>query len=249
MLFADDAAVTVASLMGHFSKTCKEFGLTISLKKTNVLGKRTEAPSVVTIDGYLLEVVCDFTNPGSIIMDNRSRDKIIYKRTGKTATTLAGLTTGVWTNPKLTVETKTKPVLSAHCYTAARRGTRMPSKRGSWTLLIWEASTASWANASSTMWPTLKSISVASPVYSISSDNARYAGWAMSTASGMAASKKTFCKESWHLRRDTLAIPIQRFRKKRHRHWHRVLWKPCRRQVKIGKDPEKTCEVRGREAC
>ena len=95
MLFADDAAVTVASLMGHFSKTCKEFGLTISLKKTNVLGKRTEAPSVVTIDGYLLEVVCDFTNPGSIIMDNRSRDKIIYKRTGKTATTLAGLTTGV----------------------------------------------------------------------------------------------------------------------------------------------------------
>ena len=38
MLFADDAAV--ASLMGHFSKVCKGFGITISLKKANVLGKK-----------------------------------------------------------------------------------------------------------------------------------------------------------------------------------------------------------------
>ena len=46
-------------------------------------------------DGYLLEVVPDFTNLGPTITDNRSRDKIIYKRIGKAATTLAGLTTGV----------------------------------------------------------------------------------------------------------------------------------------------------------
>ena len=45
MLFADDAAVAthtqeeLMSLMDCFSQACKDFGLTISLKKTNVLGQ------------------------------------------------------------------------------------------------------------------------------------------------------------------------------------------------------------------
>ena len=44
MLFADDVAVTthtqqeLQALMDRFSQACKGFGLTISLKKTNVLG-------------------------------------------------------------------------------------------------------------------------------------------------------------------------------------------------------------------
>ena len=47
MLFADDAAVAthtqreLQSLMDRFSQACKDFGLTISLKKTNVLGQST----------------------------------------------------------------------------------------------------------------------------------------------------------------------------------------------------------------
>ena len=47
MLFADDAAVAthtqeeLQSLMDCFSQACKDFGLTISLKKTNVLGQDT----------------------------------------------------------------------------------------------------------------------------------------------------------------------------------------------------------------
>ena len=47
MLFADDAAVAthtqeeLLSLMDCFSQACKDFGLTISLKKTNVLGQDT----------------------------------------------------------------------------------------------------------------------------------------------------------------------------------------------------------------
>ena len=47
MLFADDAAVAthtqeeLQSLMDCFSHACKDFGLTISLKKTNVLGQDT----------------------------------------------------------------------------------------------------------------------------------------------------------------------------------------------------------------
>ena len=47
MLFADDAAVATHTqeelqlLMDCFSQACKDFGLTISLKKTNVLGQDT----------------------------------------------------------------------------------------------------------------------------------------------------------------------------------------------------------------
>ena len=47
MMFADDAAVAthtqeeLLSLMDCFSQACKDFGLTISLKKTNVLGQDT----------------------------------------------------------------------------------------------------------------------------------------------------------------------------------------------------------------
>ena len=47
MLFADDVAVAtrtqeeLLSLTDCFSQACKDFGLTISLKKTNVLGQDT----------------------------------------------------------------------------------------------------------------------------------------------------------------------------------------------------------------
>ncbi|KAJ8349711.1 hypothetical protein SKAU_G00248410 [Synaphobranchus kaupii] len=51
MLFADDAAVVthtqqeLQSLMDRFSQACKDFGLTISLKKTNILGQDLEVLS------------------------------------------------------------------------------------------------------------------------------------------------------------------------------------------------------------
>ena len=56
MLFAVDAAVVahthdeLQSLMNCFSQACKDFGLSFSLKKTNVLGQDTDAPHVVVID-------------------------------------------------------------------------------------------------------------------------------------------------------------------------------------------------------
>ena len=63
ILYADDAAVVahtqeeLQSLMDCFSQACKDFGLTISLKKTNVLGQDTETPPVITIDDYELGAV------------------------------------------------------------------------------------------------------------------------------------------------------------------------------------------------
>ena len=56
MLFADDAEVTthtqqeLPALMDCFSQACKDFGLTISLKKINVLGQDTMELSDITID-------------------------------------------------------------------------------------------------------------------------------------------------------------------------------------------------------
>ena len=63
MLFADDAAVTahtehdLQQLMDRFSHACRNFGLTTSLKKTNVLSQDLDTPPVITIDNYQLEVV------------------------------------------------------------------------------------------------------------------------------------------------------------------------------------------------
>ena len=112
MLFADDAAVAshtqrgLQSLMDRFSQACKDFGLTISLKKTNVLGQGTESPPIITIDEYELDAVHQFTYLGSTITDNLSLDAELDKRIGKAATTLSRLTTRVWINPKLTTKTK-----------------------------------------------------------------------------------------------------------------------------------------------
>ena len=112
MLFVDDAAVTshtqqeLQALMERFSQACKDFGLTISLKKTSVLGQDTMELQAITIDDYELDVVEKFTYLGSTITNNLFLDTEIDKRIGKAATTLARLTSRVWTNPKLTVKTK-----------------------------------------------------------------------------------------------------------------------------------------------
>ena len=113
MLFADDAAVAthpqeeLQSLMVCFSQACKDFGLTISLKKTNVLGQDTESPSIITIDDYELDYVCQFTYLRSTITDNLSLvDANVNNRIGKAASTLARLKARMWTSPKLSVNTK-----------------------------------------------------------------------------------------------------------------------------------------------
>ena len=63
MLFADNAAVAthtqqeLQALMGRLSQACKDLGLTISLKKTNVLEQDTMKLLAITSDDYELDVV------------------------------------------------------------------------------------------------------------------------------------------------------------------------------------------------
>ena len=88
MLFADDAAVTdphpagVEGTDGPFLSGLRKFGLTISHKKTSVMGQDTMELPATTIDDYELAVVELFTYRGSTLTDNLSFDTEINKKTG-----------------------------------------------------------------------------------------------------------------------------------------------------------------------
>ena len=67
MLFADDIALTAHTegalqyLISPFAHACNEFGLTISLKKTNIPCQDINSNPSISIGDYTLEVVEDFT--------------------------------------------------------------------------------------------------------------------------------------------------------------------------------------------
>ena len=112
--FADDAALAAHSeealqrLIDRFAAACKKFGLTIRLKKTEVMCQdATNAPSI-SIDEFTLAVVDKFTYLGLTISSNLSLDSELDTRIGKAATAMAHLTKRVWDNDMLTVKTKMK---------------------------------------------------------------------------------------------------------------------------------------------
>ena len=93
ILFADDAALTAHNenalqrLIITFALACSEFGLTISHKKTNILGQDVGNIPSISIDDYTLEVVEDFTYLGSTISNNLSPDTELNKRITKQSST------------------------------------------------------------------------------------------------------------------------------------------------------------------
>ena len=80
-LFTNDAAVVAHS--------AEDIGLTISLKKTQVMGQGMDSPPSIAISTQELEVVHDFVYLGSMISDTLSLDVELDKRTGKAATTFS----------------------------------------------------------------------------------------------------------------------------------------------------------------
>ncbi len=112
MLFADDAALTshtvdgLQQLVSRFSYACKEFGLTISLEKTNIMAQEKGSPPTVAIDGYNLKVVENFTYLGSTISSSLSIDVEINGRIAKAVAVMVRLNQRVWSNNNLTVKTK-----------------------------------------------------------------------------------------------------------------------------------------------
>jgi len=114
MLFADDAALATHTeealqrLIDLFATACSEFGLTVSLKKTNIMGQDASNVPCIKIGDYTLEVVDDFTYLGSTISGNLSIDTELSKRIAKASATMARLTKRVWENKLLTEKTKTR---------------------------------------------------------------------------------------------------------------------------------------------
>ena len=112
MLFADDAAVVshtesgLQNLIDCFSQACDDFGLTISVKKTEVMGQNVSIPPVIKIDNKALEVTDHFTYLGSTISSNLSLDHELDRRIAKAAGVMSKLSNRVWNNNRLTLKTK-----------------------------------------------------------------------------------------------------------------------------------------------
>lgn len=112
MLFADDAALTAHSetalqrQVDCFAHACAEFGLTISIKKTEVLGQNVSNIPVIKLGNSTLKVVDEFTYLGSTISNSLSLDSELNRRIGKAASAMARLSARVWENRMLTTNTK-----------------------------------------------------------------------------------------------------------------------------------------------
>ena len=114
MLFADDAAIkaqtgaALQELINCFAQACSQFGLTISIKKTNILGQDVSSAPSISIGDCTLDVVEDFTYLGSNISSNLSLDTELNMRIGKASAAMARLTKRVWENTMLTIKSKTQ---------------------------------------------------------------------------------------------------------------------------------------------
>ena len=88
MLFADDAALISQSedglqeLVNRLSIACEHFGLTISLKKTNIMDQGSNVVPNITINNTNLEVVDSFKYLGAAIMSSCSLEADINSRLG-----------------------------------------------------------------------------------------------------------------------------------------------------------------------
>ncbi len=137
MLFTDDAALTAHTedalqrLISSFARACDEFGLTISLKKSNVMGQDVSSIPCISIGHHTLETVGDFIYLGSTISSNLSLDNELNTRIGKASRAMARLTKRVWNNSMLTTNTKMK-VYQASVLNILLYGSE------TWTMYIWQ---------------------------------------------------------------------------------------------------------------
>ena len=114
MLFADDAALiahteeALQRMISCFFQARKDFGLTISLMKTNIMAQDTAIVPTIHIDNYNLELVSEFTYLGSAMSGNLSLEPKLSRRIGKASAVTSQLSKHVWENKKLTLNTNMK---------------------------------------------------------------------------------------------------------------------------------------------
>ena len=91
---------------GKILKACKEFVLTINIKKTELMSQDAEIPPSIYIDGSNFSVVDNFKCLALTISNNLSLDVEINACIGKADTVMANLNKRVWQNISLTMNTK-----------------------------------------------------------------------------------------------------------------------------------------------
>ena len=93
-------------VIDRFALACDDFGLTISIKKTEVMGQGTTAPPSIRIGSQVLNAVERFQYLGSTISSNLSLEPEISSRIAKASAVMSKLHKRVWSNNNLTVNTK-----------------------------------------------------------------------------------------------------------------------------------------------
>ncbi len=110
LLYPDDAAFMahteqeIQEMCNSFATACTEFGLTISLSKTESV--RHSCPPHVTINGTVLSVVEKFVYLGSTLKANNSLDAELNTRIGRASTTFGRLQSRFWNNSHLSLKAK-----------------------------------------------------------------------------------------------------------------------------------------------
>jgi hypothetical protein len=117
-LFADDCALNAGSeadmqkSVDKLSKACSNFGLTISIKKTEVLyqpppGKTFTEPDIM-VHGKRLNVVNKFTYLGSTLSQNATIDDEVDIRIARASASFGRLGAKVWNRRGISTDTKLK---------------------------------------------------------------------------------------------------------------------------------------------
>ena len=116
LLYADDCAIVthteadLQDLTNRISAAAKKFGLTISIKKTEVMFQPSQMVPTpdpcILIDGQRLKNVEDFTYLGSCVTANCSLDKEITTRIAKASSSFGRLRAKVWNEKGLALKTK-----------------------------------------------------------------------------------------------------------------------------------------------
>ena len=115
MLFADDCALLAHTeeALQHFvnriSDAAKNFGLTVSLKKTEVLYQappREAYSPHISIDGTNLNAVEHFTHLGSVISNDATVTKNLDNRLSRASSSFGRLPKRVWQSHLLRFSTK-----------------------------------------------------------------------------------------------------------------------------------------------
>jgi hypothetical protein len=116
LLFADDCALNASNAadmqrsMDLFSKACKNFGLTISTKKTEVIhqpapGKQSQDPGIL-VNGERLKCSERFVYLGSTLSIKVNIDEEVDARIAKASSSFGRLRDPVWERKGITIKTK-----------------------------------------------------------------------------------------------------------------------------------------------